>query len=132
MIGYETSIYQSTPIIFWIAIASGILNGVYLIICNIYDEERRIWMLGFFEILFCQSLLLSLYSLRGYLYLDRGDAFSYIGMSKDVSIFGSFLYNFYPIVSILGSEISQVTNIPILAISRYLPTFFFIIFQLLI
>lgn len=129
-VGYETSNYLATPLIFWIAIASGIFNGVYLIICNIYNEKRKIWILGFFEILFCQSLLLLLYSLRGYLYLDRGDAFSYVGMMKDVSIHGSFMLNFYPIVSILGSEISQVTNLSTLSVSRYLPTFFFITFQL--
>lgn len=130
-ISYEVSIYSATPFIFWIAIISGIFNGIYLIICNIYNENRKLWMLGYFEILFCQSLLLILYNLRGYVYLDRGDAFSYIGAIKDISIYGAALpYNFYPIVSILGSVISQITNIPILPISCYLPTLFFIIYQL--
>ena len=118
-IGYELSIYSATPKIFWVAILLGLANGIILIITGFY-RSKRIWIVGMLQILLCNCCVISLYALRGYVsYFGRGDISSYIGMAKDVSNYGNFGSNFYPVMSILMSQLSQLTNIPILALSNY-------------
>ncbi len=130
--GYELSIYSSTPLIFWIAVIICIFNGIFLITLGVFGKTEKMWVIGMFEILFCNSLVISLYALRGYvLYSGRGDVASYVGMAADVYKYGCFLdYNFYPITSILIAQLSQMTNISILSISKYLTPLFFVLYTL--
>ncbi len=128
---YEISIYSATPKIFWIAIIFGLFNGILLISSDFYSKTGKIWIIGLFQILFCNFSVISLYALRGYvLYLGRSDVLSYVGLAKDISEFGNFGFNFYPITSILISQISQLTNISIHFISKYLSSLFFIFYVL--
>lgn len=131
---YEISIYSSTPFIFWFTIIIGLFNGIFIIVLALYRKIDKIWILGLFEIIFFNILVISLYAIRGYiLYLGRGDTASYVGMAKDVINYGYFFdYNFYPLMSILIAQINQMTNISVLGISRYLSSLFFIIYFLTI
>lgn len=123
--GYETSIYSATPKIFWIIILFGLFSGLFIVVSNLY-QTGKIWIIGLFIIAFCNCLLISLYALRGYVsYLGRGDIAGYIGLAKDISKDGNFGYNFYPMISILISQLSEMTNISVLNISKYLPSVFF-------
>lgn len=130
--GYELSIYSATPLIFWITVIIGLFHGIFIVTLALYERIGKIWIIGLFEIIFFNILAISLYALRGYvLYLGRGDAASYVGMAMDVSNYGIILdYNFYPIVSILISQIGQIANIPIIDISKYISSFFFVIYIL--
>ncbi len=129
VIGYELSIYSATPKIFWVAIIFGLFTGLFLVVSSLYSKSKM-WILGMFTIIFCNFLVISLYGLRGYiLYLARGDTLSYVGLAKDVSEFG-IGSNFYPITSILISQLNQLAGISIITISKYLPSLFFIIYFL--
>ena len=128
--GYESSIYTFTPIVFWIAITINIGIGVYLVFLKIYKKTNFSFALGMFLVLISDSLVLLLSAIRGYfLYFGRADVGSYIGMAKDISIFGHVLnYNFYPIVSILISELGQLTGVSIIDISKYIIVLFFLLY----
>lgn len=130
-IGYELSIYSATPRIFWVAIIFSLFNGIFIIASCIYGRNGKIWIIGVFQIIISNFSLVSLYALRGYiLYFGRGDASSLVGMAKDVNNYGSFGNNFYPITSIFISQLSQLTNLSVLTISKYLPSFFLSIYIL--
>lgn len=127
--GYEISIYSATPIIFWVAITIGLLNGLILIVSSIFYKVGKAWAIGIFQVLLCNVTIISLYAFRGYvLYLGRGDAASYIGMAKDISIYGNYSGNFYPIISMLISITAQLSSISLIDISKYLPALFFVIY----
>lgn len=126
--GYEVSIYSATPTIFWISIIIGLLNGIYIIILVFYKKIDQNWIiLGVFEIILFNTLVIILYAIKGYIfYFVRGDTASYIGMAKDISGYGTFFdYNFYPLTSILISQLNQISNISINEISKYLSSLFF-------
>lgn len=129
--GYELSIYSATPRIFWIAIIFGLFNGFLLIISCFYHRSK-IWIVGLFEILFCNCLIISLYALRGYvLCFGRGDVGSYVGYAKDISSYGYYgSSNIYPITFIFISQLNQLTTISIMTLSKYLPSFFFVFYVL--
>jgi hypothetical protein len=129
---YELSIYSQTPAIFWVAVLSGLLNGLFLISLQIYlGENRRMWILGLFEAVFCNCLVISLYALRGYVsYLGRGDVSTYIGYAKDINDYGHFGDNFHPVTSILISQLSQLANFSVTSVSKFVPSFFFAIYVL--
>jgi len=132
--GYELSIYSSTQIIYWIAIIIGLLDGILLIVHSIFVEDTKLWIAGIIEIVLCNVTVISLYALRGYVsYMPRGDTLTYIGMAKDINIYGFVPdYNFYPIVSILIAQINQLSSLPLLLISRYLQIAFYVLYSIFI
>ena len=128
--GYEVSIYESTNPIILMAIIIGLLNGIICVFYNIYYKSNNIWYVGFFEIIFCNVLLLLLSTLRGYLLTNTADSMDYIGDAIDISINGNFSDNFYPITSILMSVENQIAGISVLKASYFLSAFFFTIYML--
>lgn len=131
--GYELSIYSSTPPIFWITVIIGLIHGIVIMTLALYERIGKIWIIGLFETIFFNVLTISLYALRGYaLYSGKGgDAAGYVGMAIDVSKYGGILdYNFYPITSILVSQIGQITNLSLIGISKYISSLFFVIYIL--
>ena len=128
--GYEISIYSTTPKIFWVSITMALINGIFLIILSIFDKIKRAWLIGVFEVFLCNIIMISLHVLKGYVfYFGRGDAASYIGLAKDINIFGHFSSsNFYPVISILLSISTQLSSISSIGMSKLLPAFFVIYF----
>jgi len=129
---YELSIYSFTPIIFWIAVAYGLLSSVFLPFLALQSRRRFPIIITLFNFCIFSFVLLSLYSLRGYpLYLGRGDVSSYIGMARDIGIYGVIPnYNFYPFTSLLISQLGFVIDTDILLIACYVSTFFIINYYL--
>ncbi|RXA19410.1 hypothetical protein EQO05_09850 [Methanosarcina sp. MSH10X1] len=130
--GYEICIYSSTPLIFWISLLFGLINGMFLLWSSIPTRSSKQFNLGFFQIIFCNILLVLLPKLKNYmLIMGRGDNADYIGYAMDVSIYDNIPnYNFYPYTSVLISQISQVLDISALEVSKYVPTLFVIIYML--
>jgi hypothetical protein len=130
--GYEISIYTSTPLIFWISLIFSFINGMFLLWSSISTRSSKQFYIGFFQIIFCNILLVLLPTLRNYiLIMGRGDNADYVGYAMDVSIYGHIPdYNFYPYGSILISQISQILNISVLDVSKYIPSLFIIIYML--
>jgi len=129
--GYEVSIYDSTPIIFWVAVILGLFNAV-LVLSYSMDRElkTKFIVIAIMQIILCNILLLSLYALRGYIYLERGDTLSYIGLSVDILNYGNFGRNFYPVFSILITDISLLTDVSIIQVSKYLTALFYFLYML--
>ena len=47
--GYELSIYRSTPLLVWIFLIGSTIGGISIIIRHAFaEEEKKIWILGFF------------------------------------------------------------------------------------
>jgi hypothetical protein len=130
--GYEISIYSSTPLIFWISLLFSLINGMFLLLSSISTRSNRQFNLGFFQIIFCNALLVLLPKLKNYtLIMGRGDNADYVGYAMDVSIYGHLPdYNFYPYTSVLISQISQILNISALEVSKHIPSLFVIIYML--
>lgn len=130
--GYEISIYSSTPLIFWISILFGLINGISLLWSSISTRSSKQFYVGFFQVIFFNVLLVLLPKLRNYvLIMGRGDNAEYVGYAKDVSIYGHiFNYNFYPYTSVLISQISQILNTSELEVSKFIPALFTIIYML--
>jgi len=129
-LGYEYSIYSSTPLIFWISIIFGLLAGMAVIIISVVKHTKGAWLLGLYNIVLCLFLAISAYAIRGYIvYLARGDTLCYVGMASYVSASGHFHeLNQYPFVAILVSAINQVSHVSIISISQYLPAFYYLLF----
>ncbi|MBI0583761.1 MAG: hypothetical protein ISF22_05980 [Methanomassiliicoccus sp.] len=125
MTGYELSVYQSTPLLFWIAIIFCQLTGI-LLFYKYYGTGTRLWGLGLFEILLSNFVLLTLYLYKGFIYIERTDSMSYVGYAKDIVLGGHFHgSNFYPIASILMAETGNITGQGMIMMSQIFPAIFF-------
>jgi len=125
--GYEFSIYSSTPLVFWVSVILGLINGFFLTYLGVTEKIKGAHILGIFEILLVNFLVLVLHTLRNYITcMLRGDAASYVGLMKDVSIYGNIGSDFYPLVSIFSSQLHQITGFPEYTIANYLPAFFYL------
>jgi hypothetical protein len=126
--GYEASIYLGTPWIVWVALIFGVINGG-LLFYRCYGSNTKLWVIGLFEVLLCNIILINIYVLRGFIFLTRGDTLSYIGYAKDIILFNSIPdYNFYPLHSLLVSSTSMITNYPVTMSTLLFPAFFLIIY----
>jgi hypothetical protein len=130
--GYEISIYSSTDLIFWVSLILSLINGMLLLLSSISTRSSKQFNLGFFQIIFCNALLVLLPKLKNYiLIMGRGDNADYVGYAIDIGIYGHIPdYNFYPFTSVLISQISQILNVSALEISKYIPSLFVIIYML--
>lgn len=125
MTGYEYSVYQSTPFVFWIAIIVGLINGILLFVMN-YGKNKAMWGIGLFEILLSNFVLISLYLYRGFIYIERSDSQSYVGYAKDIVQLGNIpSTNFYPMMSILMASTGDVIGQSMVLMSQIFPAIFF-------
>jgi hypothetical protein len=127
--GYEESIYSNIPVIVWVFLFLSIICGISLITSFTGMDNYR---LAGFIILFLNNLLvLMLPVLKGYVFFGRGDPLTHIGIIKDILSYGVFEKdNFYPITHVLFSEIVLIANILPMALFKYMPVFFNMLFML--
>lgn len=128
--GYESSIYLITPSIFWVSMLLGIFNSICILNSCTYSNHKKMWHIAYFQLIFINILILSLYSMRGYVYLERCDTLTYMGLAIDILNKGVCNNNLYPFISLLLSQISLLSNISILGISKFLPSLFSLIYLL--
>jgi len=122
--GFESSIYNSTPLVLWIALISSVIVGISVVIqsASTFNFGRgNLWKYGFLLIFLCYAIGLSLFIVRGYyMWALTGDPSGHIGWSNDILQTGHIpKIIFYPITHIFLSEISLVTNLS--------PSFFYLI-----
>jgi hypothetical protein len=128
MKGYELSVYESTPTIFWIAMILGLFNGIFLFV-RFFGKSKKYWALGLLEIILCNALLISLYVYRGTFYLERTDSLSYVGYAKELLSQGTlFPSDIYPMISVLMVFIGEITGQSMIIVSQFLPALFYSIF----
>lgn len=124
--GYESSIYQSTPLIFWISIIISVIAGVSIVVRSIANNNREkncLWIIGIILILLCYIICLSLFIVRGYyMWNMSGDSASHIRWITEILSIGHIPTNLiYPITHIYISEISILTNLNLVLLHKIVP-----------
>ena len=102
--GFEPSIYNSTPLVLWIAIISSVIAGVSIVILSISNSDfgrNNLWKYGFLLILLCYAIGLSLFIIRGYyMWGINGDPANHLGWTNEILQNGLIPPSvFYPIIS---------------------------------
>jgi hypothetical protein len=124
MIGYEFSVYRSSPLIFWIAIIISLIIGILLFYVN-YGRNRALWAVGLFQILFSNFIFVTHYLYKGFIYIERFDSLTYVGYAKDIAILGNIpYYNFYPMGSIIAFSTGAITGQSLVLMSQIFPAIF--------
>jgi hypothetical protein len=127
--GFEASIYNSTPLVLWIALISSVIVGVSIVLWSVSDSgygRSNLWKYGFLLILLCFAICLGLFIIRGYyMWSMIGDPSSHIGWIKEILQNGRVpALIFYPVTHIFLSEISLVTTLNPLSFYTIIPLFF--------
>ena len=127
--GFEPSIYNSTPLVLWIAIISSVIAGVSIVIVSISNSDFRrnnLWKYGFLLILLCYVIGLSLFIIRGYYMWGMiGDSANHLGWTNEILQSGHIPQSlFYPISHIFLSEISLITTLNPISLYLVISLFF--------
>jgi hypothetical protein len=124
--GYESSIYWSTPILVWACLIYCIVCGIAIIVHQAYrrDEHSNLWIIGLILLLVSNTLILSLYIIRGYaMWNASGDTGTHLGIIQNIINTGSFALNtvWHPITHIHTAQISQIFNTSPESIVQWMP-----------
>ena len=130
-LGYEISIYSSTPRLFWILIFGCVVVDIILFSFQVFRNEQLpsfvLWPLGFAHI-----AVLLLPVMRGYLIYSISDPLVHIGIASDINASGHIeSTNLYPAIHVLISELSLMGNISLPKTGELLPVFLSLVFALL-
>jgi hypothetical protein len=134
--GYESSIYESAPLLFWVILFSSAIAGIASVIVSIAKNELDqcySWKVNFLIIYLCYTICLSLFIIRGYYMWWRGtvDPVFHIEWIKE-TIITSRVPNdlIYPIMHIYLSEIVLIAGIDPITLHKIMPVIFSILFIL--
>jgi hypothetical protein len=127
--GFESSIYYSTPLVLWIALVSSAIAGITLVVLSVSDtgeESGIVWKCGLLLVLLCYAICLGLFIIRGYfMWAISGDPASHIGWINEILQGGHIPGTlFYPVTHIFLSEISLVTTLDPVVLSKIIPLLF--------
>jgi len=127
--GYESSIYRSTPVILWVSIIASFIAGVILVAIPIAESGLNrgvLWRMGFLLIFLSYIVCLSLFIIRGYYVWHMGsDPAYHIGWIKETLNTGHApTLIIYPITHIYLSEISFFTGLNLIILHKLVPVIF--------
>jgi hypothetical protein len=132
-VGYELSIYTSTPFpVLWLLFLS-LVGGIGIVIHELFTrrfEDRRTYLVGFAVTLLAVTAFLCLPSIRDYVTSTRGDQLGHLGYLLDILRTGHLGDNPYPITHALLAQITSVTGLSVLEITNLNTVFIFVIFIL--
>ena len=124
--GYESSIYNSTPLILWISVIASFIFGVSYVIFSIGTDQlqkNHLWKIGLLLVVLSYTICLGLFIIRGYyMWCITGDPASHIGWIKETLTDGyapGFLN--YPLLHIFLSEIVQLTGLDLILLHKMVP-----------
>lgn len=125
---FEISIYDAGRI-FWILAILNLSLNVFILMM-VKEKIGKLFLLSIlYQVLFVKILIVSFWAIRGYAgVFYRGDQATYIGLAKDIILWGTFFDNFYPFISILLSSISLVSSLKVEEVAKILPPFFQFLF----
>ena len=132
-VGYEPSIYKSTPILVWVSIIFLIITGIIITISQIFYEkldQSKLWLIGLSFIFLSYTICLSLYIIRGYyMWCMGGDSSTHIEYVNQI-LFTGHIQNqlFYPALHIYSSQLHLISNIDLITLHKILPLIFGILY----
>jgi len=131
--GYEISIYASTPPLIWIFLIGSTLGGISIIVHQAFTEEKNnFWLIGFFILMLSIFNILTLHTHKGYFQYSAFDHMVHLQLMENIVETGHFekgyLGNFYPVVHILGAQISEICNTSPNIVAKYFSPFLSIVF----
>jgi len=125
--GYELSIYNSTPIVFWFGSMLSIIIGIFVIFFVRTDKYDRV-ATGLAGLSMFATVSLPI--IRGYHFKGESDALTHLGYVRDLHNDVLSVADFrYPFIHLLTSTLSTVTEITathalLLIVSLFVLTFF--------
>lgn len=130
---YESSIYWSTPLIFWVSIIASVIAGSGLVVLTIAKNELRkhqLWKAGLLLIVLSYVTCLSLFIIRGYyMWCMAGDPASHIGWIKETMVMGYAPADIlYPGMHIYLSEILFISGLDWILLHKTIPFLFSLLF----
>ncbi|KAF5050309.1 hypothetical protein DSECCO2_430820 [anaerobic digester metagenome] len=133
--GYETSIYRSTPLILWVSLISSVISGIILVVLAIAKQEldrSYFWKIGFLLVLLSYVICLGLFIIRGYyMWCVIGDPGSHIGWIQETTNAGyTSTKLIYPITHIYFSEIIFLTDLDLISLHKLVPLIFGLLYVL--
>jgi hypothetical protein len=128
-INYESSIYVSTPLIFWFTSAISITSGVVMIIVQVSNRHTRnsnaFILVPSLLIFLAFTAILGLFIIRGYGFWVAGDPLTHLGEIQNVIRDGQVnVDSIYPATHIYLAEFSEICEIPLLTLAKLVPLFF--------
>ena len=127
--GFESSIYNNTPLVLWIAIIFSVIVGISLVILSLSDSTLRssnLWKYGLLLIFLCYAICIGLFIIRGfYSWNIYGDTSTHLGYIDEILKGGHIPETlFYPITHIFLSAITLTTTLNPLFLAKILPFFY--------
>ena len=124
--GYEISIYNAYPTLFWIFILSSIILSICIIIISSISDSKY-YIYGILALFICYTVILLLPSIRGYLFYAKGnfDMFAHLADIRIVLESGHIGRDLiYPITHILAAELNLITSLSLRDITKLFTIFF--------
>lgn len=116
IVTYELSIYDSTPLIVWLALIFSASGGIFILIHQAYTkgyEHSDFWIIGAIILILFRISLICIPFIRGY-FSWREDHLSHFGYIKDILLTGHLsTTNFYPVTHTFLSELVLVSGLNI-------------------
>lgn len=116
--GFEISIYQSTPVIFWISLILGYIVSITIILLQHKTTiPNLITKAGYLLLFFCTTALSALFIIRGYLIMNmNGDSATHLGNINSMIESGA-ITSLYPgdyILTVVTSLITEISTIELM------------------
>jgi len=141
---YELSIYNVINPLVWIFLVLSIIGGIIIItegsfiyraspLSSVKRISNNFWMIGFLILIMANFVILSVSVFRGYYIYGRGDIMTHLGITKEIISHGYTPYNdFYPVSHIILAQLSVLTNVSYILISRYISVIYSIFYMMFI
>ena len=114
-IGYESSIYNSTPLAVWVCIALAVIIGIGITLYHVYHQQNssKLWSLGLSLIFIGNIVILALPAIRDYYAWNMGgDTGTHLGIIQQTLVNGHVeSSNYYPITHIFFTQVCQILGI---------------------
>jgi len=130
--GYEISIYEAFPDIFWILVIGGYAAAFVSVVFAALESNptSRAVALPLMTIVFLNILVILLPLSRGYFLNDQTDEVSHLGMIMDLALTGRANENLYPISHILAHQLVTTCNLDPMIVMKLVPALFYMLLML--
>ncbi len=126
--GYELSIYEAFPSVFWAFLVAAIGVGAFVIVGSALRKSDHTWRWGLLLMILANLLLVLLPVIRGYRMFGRSDAMTHLGFSHDIGILGTVDGNLYPPAHLLIRAVVDSTGMDPVTVGMLIPPLFTLLY----